>query len=256
MNLGNRTFDVADMSPAYTNLDGRQVLAYIDPNNTHDNMGIRSVKYVVRNTDGTYTQYDSEDALKAAGFVTNSDAYGFTPGEIRRDLWETIGNKKYHYVQDIVTSGGQNNVILADEYGNLYLAAKGPDGKHLNPRPIDEATVQQAIESPQSTTTPDLEKGVRKKRRENKGLLWSALAQSGRSVLRKNGGKIKPLPEKFQYGGNVGKTKTTTKDNSTEGKRTDITTTHKINGSDGGLTDAEKMQIAAAVGDITLSIEE
>ena len=250
LGLGNKTFDIADMSPVYTNLNGRQVLAYVDPNNTHDRMGIRSVKYVVRNTDGTYTQYDSEDALKAAGFVTNSDAYGFTPGEIRRDLWETIGNKKYHYVQDIVTSGDQNNVILADEYGNLYLAAKGPDGKHLNPRPIDEASVQQAVESPQSTTNLDLEKGVRKKRQENTGLLWSALAQSGRSVLRKNGGKIKPLPEKFQYGGNVGKTKTTTKDNSTEGKRTDITATHKTNGSDGGLTDAEKMQIAAAVGDL------
>ena len=58
------------------------------------------------------------------------------------------------------------------------------------------------------------------------------------------------MPKKFQYGGNVGKTKTTTKDNSTEGKRTDITATHKTNGSDGGLTDAEKMQIAAAVGDL------
>lgn len=76
---------------------------------------------------------------------------------------------------------------------------------------------------------------------------------SSKSPLRKEGGtipKIKPLPEKFQYGGNLGKTTTIKKEDSTEGKRTDITATHKINGSDGGLTNAEKMQIAAAVGDL------
>jgi len=76
---------------------------------------------------------------------------------------------------------------------------------------------------------------------------------SSKSPLRKEGGaipKIKPLPEKFQYGGNLGKTTTIKKEDSTEGKRTDITATHKVNGSDGGLTDAEKMQIAAALGDL------
>ena len=76
---------------------------------------------------------------------------------------------------------------------------------------------------------------------------------SSKSPLRKEGGaipKIKPLPEKFQYGGNLGKTTTIKKEDSTEGKRTDITATHKTNGSDGGLTDAEKMQIGAAIGDL------
>lgn len=247
LGLGNKTFDIADMSPAYTNLNGRQVLAYVDPNNTHDRMGIRSVKYVVRNTDGTYTQYDSEDALKAAGFVTNSDAYGFTPGEIRRDLWETIGNKRYHFAHDLVTFGDQNNVIMQGEDGKFYLARKNGD-QHLNPRLIkNEKLLKQMLENPQNYKNVDIEQLTKQPMYVPEGTDKYEIA---RGFRRKNGGLIKSLPEKFQYGGNVGKTKTTTKDNSTEGKRTDITATHKTNGSDGGLTDAEKMQIAAAVGDL------
>ena len=247
LGLGNKTFDIADMSPAYTNLNGRQVLAYVDPNNTHDRMGIRSVKYVVRNTDGTYTQYDSEDALKAAGFVTNSDAYGFTPGEIRRDLWETIGNKRYHFAHDLVTFGDQNNVIMQGEDGKFYLARKNGD-QHLNPRLIkNEELLKQMLENPQNYKNVDIEQLTKQPMYVPEGANKYEIA---RGFRRKNGGLIKSLPKKFQYGGNVGKTKTTTKDNSTEGKRTDITATHKTNGSDGGLTDAEKMQIAAAIGDL------
>lgn len=247
LGLDNKTFDIADMSPAYTNLNGRQVLAYVDPNNTHDRMGIRSVKYVVRNTDGTYTQYDSEDALKAAGFVTNSDAYGFTPGEIRRDLWETIGNKRYHFAHDLITFGDQNNVIMQGEDGKFYLARKNGE-QHLNPQLIkNEELLKQMLENPQNYKNVDIEQLTKQPMYVPEGTNKYEIA---RGFRRKNGGLIKPLPEKFQYGGNVGKTKTTIKDNSTEGKRTDITATHKTNGSDGGLTDAEKMQIWAAVGDL------
>ena len=66
----------------------------------------------------------------------------------------------------------------------------------------------------------------------------------------KSGGKIKELPAKFQYGGNLGNTTTKEVVKSTEGLRTDITSTHKMNNSDGGLTKAEQLQITAAVGDL------
>ena len=71
--------------------------------------------------------------------------------------------------------------------------------------------------------------------------------------MRKDGGEIptiRELPAKFQYGGNLGKTQTKSDVKSTDGLRTDITATHKTNGEDGGLTNAEYMQIAAAAGDL------
>ena len=248
LGLGSRNFDVADMSTAYTNLNGRQVLAYIDPNNTYDDMGIRSVKYVVKNTDGTYNTYDSESELIAkAGLSVNQDKYGFTPGEIRRDLWETIGNKKYHFAYDLVTIGDQNNVIMQGEDGKFYLARKSGD-QHLDPKLIkNEELLRKILENPQNYQNTDIEQLTKQPMYVPEGKNKYEVA---RGFRRKNGGLIKPLPEKFQYGGNVGKTTTITKDNSTEGKRTDITATHKTNGSDGGLTNAEKLQIAAAVGDL------
>lgn len=268
LGLGNRDFDVADMSTAYTNLNGRQVLAYIDPNNTYDDMGIRSVKYVVKNADGTYNTYNSEaELISKAGLTVNQDAYGFTPGEIRRDLWETIGNKKYHFAYDLVTIGDQNNVIMQGEDGKFYLARKNGD-QHLDPRLIkNEELLKQILENPQNYKNADIEQLTKNPSRSwfrnnsSEGTVaipgdWATTREAtwnGYTVSEKQGGSIpaiKPLPEKFQYGGNVGKTTTTTKDNSTEGKRTDITATHKTNGSDGGLTNAEKMQIAAAVGDL------
>lgn len=248
LGLGNRDFDIADMSTAYTNLNGRQVLAYIDPNNTYDDMGIRSVKYVVKNADGTYNTYNSEaELISKAGLTVNQDAYGFTPGEIRRDLWETIGNKKYHFAYDLVTIGDQNNVIMQGEDGKFYLARKNGD-QHLDPKLIkNEELLKQILENPQNYKNADIEQLTKQPMYIPEGKSEFDVA---RGFRRKNGGLIKPLPEKFQYGGNVGKTITITKDNSTEGKRTDITGTHKTSGSDGGLTDAEKMQIAAAVGDL------
>lgn len=52
------------MSNNFGNLNGRQVIAYVDPSGTKDAMGIRGVKYVVRNADGTYSSaYDNEAAL-------------------------------------------------------------------------------------------------------------------------------------------------------------------------------------------------
>ena len=71
--LGNRNYDIADLSNTYSNLNGRQILAYVDPTGAHDNMGIRSVKYVVRNADGTYKNYDSEAALQAGEGLTHVD---------------------------------------------------------------------------------------------------------------------------------------------------------------------------------------
>lgn len=255
--LGNQNYDIADLSNTYSNLNGRQILAYVDPTGAHDAMGIRSVKYVVRNADGTYKNYDSESALQAGEGLTHVDRWwGVSPAEFGANPWETIGNRRYSLVHVLNTDGNQQNVILRGEDGRFYLAKKDPNGSFLSPTLIqDEALLQEIIENPQNYNTEDVEDTTeskeKKDRRNTRRLLWSLT--SSKSPLRKEGGaipKIKPLPEKFQYGGNLGKTTTIKKEDSTEGKRTDITATHKANGSDGGLTDAEKMQIGAAIGDL------
>lgn len=57
---------------------------------------------------------------------------------------------------------------------------------------------------------------------------------------------------KFQYGGAVGKTSTVAEDRNIGNYRTDISADHNVIGGedDGGLTTAEKWQIAGAVGDL------
>ena len=54
------------MSNNYDNLNGRQVIAYSD-DKSKDAFGIRGVKYVVRNADGTYSQpFSSESEMQTA----------------------------------------------------------------------------------------------------------------------------------------------------------------------------------------------
>lgn len=268
LGLGNRNFDVADMTSAYSNAGDRQIIAYVDPNNTYDDLGIRNVKYVVRNADGTYTPYDSEAALANAGFVSKP-SHMISPGTIRRDLWETIGTKRYAFAYDLNTQDDQSNVIMIGKDGKFYVARKDPSGKHLNPKLIkNEVLLKQMLENPNNYRNKDIQNLYKNATSATPASAAAAakpgapkivvtnegeVTYNGRTISEKNGGvipKIKPLPVKFQYGGNISKTTTKTEDNSTEGKRTDITSTHKINGADGGLTSAEKWQIAAAIGDL------
>lgn len=226
----NNPYDIADVSGGYSNLNGREVMAYVDPKNSYDSLGIRGVKYAVRNTDGTYQTYDSEDALRAGtGLVSANLPYGMSPREFQTSTWENIGKGRYYLSHELNTSGNQQNVILRDKEGQYFLAAKDPNGKHLNPRLIkNQVLLQQILANPENYNNKDLEKLLK----------------------RENGGIIKKELPTFQYGGNLGKSKTTSKQVSSENLRTDITTTHQTNGEDGGLTKAEKLQIAAAIGDL------
>lgn len=229
--LGSKNpYDIADLSGGYSNLNGREVMAYVDPSNSYDSLGIRGVKYAVRNADGTYQTYDSEDALRAGtGLVSANLPYGISPREFQTSTWENIGKGRYYLSHELNTSGNQQNVILRDKEGQYFLAAKDPNGKHLNPRLIkNQVLLQQILANPENYNNKDLEKLLK----------------------RENGGIIKKEFPTFQYGGNLGKSKTTSKQVSSENLRTDITTTHQTNGEDGGLTKAEKLQIAAAIGDL------
>lgn len=128
--------------------------------------------------------------------------------------------------------------------GNWYLARKSGD-VHVKPKLIKNIELlNQILANPQNYKTSDIENLT-----EGSGVNVSLSRAFAR---RQDGGtipKIKELP-KFQYGGAVAKSNTKSEVKSTEGLRTDITSTHKRNGSDGGLTKAEKLQITAAFGDL------
>lgn len=244
--LGSKNpYDIADLSGGYSNLDGREVMAYVDPSNSYDSLGIRGVKYAVRNADGTYQTFDSEDALRSATGLTSANLpYGLSPREFKTSAIETIGGKKYSLAHELNTKGGQQNAILRGQDGNYYLAAKDPNGVHLKPRLIkNNELLQEILANPEQYDNKELEKLLKSGERK-----WSGYG-NGYISSNKNGGKIKELPV-FQYGGNLSKSKTTSKEVSSENVRTDVTSTHKWNRSDGGLTNAEKLQIAAAVGDL------
>lgn len=122
-------------------------------------MGIRSVKYVVRNADGTYKNYDSEAALQAGEGLTHVDRWwGVSPAEFGANPWETIGNRRYSLAHVLNTDGNQQNVILRGEDGKFYLAKKDPNGSLLNPTLIqDEALLQEIINNPQNFENEDVE---------------------------------------------------------------------------------------------------
>lgn len=244
--LGNKPYDIADLSNNFGNLNGRQVIAYVDPSGTKDAMGIRGVKYVVRNADGTYSSaYDNESALmQGTGLTASTQWWTPSPGEFSQNVWETIGNKQYSLAHELNTQGDQQNVIMRGKDGNWYLARKSGD-VHIKPKRIKNIELlNQILANPQNYKTSDIENLT-----EGSGV---NVSQSRAFARRQDGGtipKIKELP-KFQYGGAVGKSNTKSEVKSTDGLRTDVTSTHKINGEDGGLTKAEKLQIAAAIGDL------
>lgn len=259
--LGNIPFDIVDMSKNFGNLNGRQVVAYVDPDGSKDAMGIRGVKYAIRNSDGSYNTYDSEEALiNGAGLTMPTQWWTTSPPEFKQSIWENIGGKQYSLAHELNIQGNQQNIVMQDKDGNFFIARKDASGNHVSPKLIKNVELlQQILENPQNYNNSDIEKlyaeteDQRGKRQTTQytGYGGGYISGSGWG-FRKEGGtipKIKELP-KFQYGGAVGKSKTTSKVQSTEGLRTDITSSHKLNGSDGGLTKAEKAQIAAAIGDL------
>lgn len=148
------------MSNAFSNLNGRNVLAYIDPDNAYDDLGIRRVKYVVRNTDGSYKIYNSEASLAQAGLQRIQDNYGYAPQKFQRDEWTHYKDKKLRVDRVLNTQGDQQNIIVADTKGSLYLAKKDQNTGEISK--LDEITnyalLDRILEDPTSFRNSDLDK--------------------------------------------------------------------------------------------------
>lgn len=296
---GDEEYFLNDISGNYDNLNGKKIIAYADPSGAKDAIGIKKLKYAVRDQDGQFTTYDSEDALKNAGYVAKNQWWSPAPGVFNNAIWDVnVDGTSYAKAHTIISKDNQENTILVDRSGKYYLGRQ-KDGEWQSPKLIQNMPLfDNVVENPTHYNNAQLEalynnvprnnpvmhkvtnmtnaQIISQKIPANKRVAGAAVDRNGVIVstgmfgkkqywneetgewtskypLLKIGGsvpRIRPLPGKFQYGGAVGKSKTETNIITSEGAKTDITSSHKLNGSDGGLTSAEKLQIAAAIGDL------
>lgn len=241
-NLGEIAFNVSDLTSAYTNSSGKQIIAYIDPQGGKDDLSMFYPKFVVRNANGDYKQYNSEQEMIVAEGLTPKHNQNYVGnGSFQKEDFFDIKNKQYAIYKKVVTSGNQENIILIDKDNKVYLAVK-KDGEYQSPLEIkDEAMFNKLMTNPSSITNDDLDTLT--------GGFWRTF-KGGDVSVQKFGGKIKSLPQKFQYGGSTAKVTTETKTTNIDEAKSDYSSTHKANSSDGGLTNAEILQIGAAVGDL------
>jgi hypothetical protein len=74
-------FDLSNVTGNYNNIGDRQIIAYVDPNNTYDALGIRNLKFAVRNSDGSFQTFNSESEMLGALGLTSKMRSMMVPGE-------------------------------------------------------------------------------------------------------------------------------------------------------------------------------
>lgn len=242
----NGNYNLIDTSNAFSNIGDRQIVSYIDGTNRNI-YGIDEPVYLVRNSDGTITKYDNYDALVNAGFIPNSDRYGFSPKDITINPYQTIRGKDYAEYQRF-GKDGQENTVLVGRDGYLYL-----DRGDAKPKRIYDIEKLKNILAGQAFENKDLD-AITLTKGEYRWNLAAPFRQKRSQMInnesiRKSERKDSSL-NKFQWGGAIQKVKSSAISNDPSTKKHDYTKAHALDGSDGKLTDAEWMQIGAAVGDL------
>lgn len=237
----NGNYNLIDTSNAFSNIGDRQIVSYIDGTNRNI-YGIDEPVYLVRNSDGTITKYDNYDALVDAGFIPNSDRYGFAPKDITINPYQTIRGKDYAEYQRF-GKNGQENTILVGRDGYLYL-----DRGDAKPKRIYDIEKLKTILAGQDFENKELDAITLRP-----NAFWTSLPFERNSFnfsQQKTNRQEKKNPTRFQWGGSIQKVKSSAISNDPSTKKHDYTKAHALDGSDGKLTDAEWMQIGAAAGDL------
>lgn len=233
----DRTFDINDVTNYYAPVGGgslgnRQIVSYVDPN-AYRRTGVYLPKYAVydpNNVENPYLTFNSEkDMLSKLGLVAGP--YG-QQRTFESQPWHNIKGKDYA-VYSKFGKPGQENTILIDKSGKYYLALN--DGETKPDAITDIALMQQILANPDNFNNKDIRNKLTKK-------------TFGAALPRENGKLIKN-----QWGGTLNRAKTVSKvtDNFAERNvKTDVNKDHALDGTDGGLTNEEWLQIGAAVGDL------
>ena len=247
----NKTFDINDLTNYYNTSSGeglgnRQIVSYIDPS-SYRKTGVFNPRFVVydpSNTANPYTMFNSEnDMLSNLGLTAS--AYG-TSRKLNFNPWTNIKGRDYA-VHAEFGEPGRENTIFADREGNYYVARNGDKAKPALVK--NQELLKQILENPNGFTNSDI---IDKLTKEpvSKGIKPGQYGYSYGLGYMKEGGETPEELSKFQYGGTLNQSKNEINSRSTSEAKTDVTKAHALDGSDGGLTTAEWMQIGAAIGDL------
>lgn len=257
--MGIRDYATADLTGKFSNIGNKKVISYIDPNR-RNSAGMWMPYFVVYDPsqkDNPYKSFNDEASMINAYSLTPL-TYGGT-SEFSGNNWQPIGKKSYavHYEFGPV---GQRNTILRGKDGNYYISRKNAEGGLERPAKIKNLNLLYDLinnyakyEKEYKDNWNDLRDLLTRtdisELPQEQRITWeqAIVGPNGeRGFWFKEGGSI----EKFQYGGVADTATTTVKSKSAEEGGADFSKAHALDGSDGGLTNAEVMQIASAFGDL------
>ncbi len=224
--------------------EGQKVYAYLDPTK-RNYAGVYVPQYVYFDADGTAHKFDSREALanatgwKVAGYATSGQA-------LNPSAWQWRGDQELG-VKRTFRNNGQDVTIASDREGNTWIYW-GDNHAPVKVAPENMELLKRYMNGEKATTS-QLEalskvksRGISYQETENPHIS-NVHTKLGK---RANGGKIDwNKLSKLQYGGIVLAPTTRTKTFETDAKK-DVIKDHKLNGSDGGLSTAEKQQLMAA----------
>lgn len=239
---------ISDVSNLFdlTNKKGIKVYSYLDPSK-RNYAGIYIPQYVIKDTDG-YLRYSSDnidDIAKKLGVRLSE--YPQMPSNLIINPYEDVRGIKIALTKQF-GNPNQRASLGRDKNGNYYIYR----GDQIDPIQLtgygtsrDQETmhkIMQYIRGEVPWTWKDLES------LRVKGTPLTPVDTASTIAYKKNGGKIDwdKIP-KFLFGGAMDRTSANkVESNKISESAKDITKDHKINGSDGGLTQAEQNQLIAA----------
>ena len=244
----NGNYNLIDVSNAFSNAGDKQIVSYVDGTNRNA-YGIDEPVYLVRDADGNITKYDNHAALMAnSGLVENSDIYGFAPKNINMNEYRSIKGKDYAEYGRFGKNGQENTVLIGRD-GYLYLS-RGDDAK---PKRIYDIQKLMSMMAGEAFENKDLD-AITLTKGEYRWNPVTPFRQKRSQMIaneqQRRAERENPNLNKFQWGGSIQKVKSSAIANDPSTQKHDYTKAHALDGSDGKLTDAEWMQIGAAVGDL------
>ena len=239
---------ISDVSNLFdlTNKKGVKVYSYLDPSK-RNYAGIYIPQYVIKDTDG-YLRYSSDnidDIAKKLGVRLSE--YPQMPSNLIINPYEDVRGIKIALTKQFGNTN-QRASLGRDKNGNYYIYR----GDQIDPIQLtgygtsrDQETmhkIMQYIRGEVPWTWKDLES------LRIKGTPLTPVDTASTIAYKKSGGKIDwdKIP-KFLFGGAMDRASANkVESNKISESAKDITKDHKINGSDGGLTQAEQNQLIAA----------
>ena len=262
--LGEGDYSIVDASNMFTNAGDNQIIAYINNSDktNRNRYGIDNVRYLVRDGAGNVVKYNDLDALTSgAGLTINSDIYGSPVRNLDYHPYDSINGNDFAVYKQF-TSGNQTNTIYVGKDGYLYWAKRDQNGKLMNPKKIYDANTMQDILSNPDKYAKDINKWYSKVTMEpistgeyfNPIHSWPWIFSHLDNYIRPNQNGINARQQnnlpRYQWGGPIQGVKNNIISPKITDAITDVSGSHAIDGSQGGLTDDEKKLIAAAAGDL------